>query len=80
MFKSHERSEDHRDNVKFLNDEETTNDIAYKFSDIHIKKSSNRQIFFQVLQCIQFLTHQGLAFRNDNGDVNFDQLLKRCKN
>ena len=79
-FTSHETSEYHCNYVTLLNDEETTNDIADEFSDILIRKKVNsKQIFFQVLQNIQFLTRQGLAFRNDNGDENFDQLLKQCE-
>ena len=45
-FLSHKISEYHRDYVKLLNDEETSFDIAEKFSDIHIrKKANNKQIF-----------------------------------
>ena len=75
----HETSDNHCNYVKLLNDEEITNDIADAFSDILIRKKANsRQIFLQVLQNIHFLTHQGLDFRSDYGDENFDQLLKQC--
>ena len=36
-------------------------------------------MFLQVLQNIQFLRRQGLAFRSDNGNGNFDQLLKKSE-
>ena len=77
-LKCHDTPEYHCDYVKLLNGEETTDDIADEFSDIHIrKKANNRHMFLQVLQNIQFLTRQGLAFRNDS--ENFDQLLTRCE-
>ena len=34
-------------------------------------------MLLQVLQNIQFLSWQGLAFRNDNDNGDFDQLLKK---
>ena len=78
VFTSLETSKYHRNCVKLLNDEETTNKFANEISDIHIKKS-NRQILLQILQNIQFFTRQGLAFWSDNGDENIDRQLKRCE-
>ena len=39
-------------------------------------KVRNRQIFFTIVQNIQFLSRQGLAFRWNNNDGNFEQLIK----
>ena len=49
--------------------------VAAEFSNIHIRKRANgRQIFLQVLQ-----NAQNLTFRSNNGNGNFHQPLKRCK-
>ena len=74
----HPTSEYHGDNVLLLAEEEKTGDVSELISTEHKRqKANNRQVLLQVLQNIQFLSRQGLAFRNDNDNGNFDQLLKK---
>ena len=70
-------SEYHRDNVLLLAEEEKTGDVSELISTEHKrqKDKNNRQVLLQVLQDIQFLSRQGLTFRNDSDNGNFDQLL-----
>ena len=53
-FTSHETSTHHRDCVKLLNHEETTNNIANEISDIHIKKATDKY-FFRFYKIFSFL-------------------------
>ena len=77
-FIDHATSEYHRDNVLLLAEEEKTGDVSELIStERKRKKASNRQLLLQGLQNIQFLSCQELAFRNDNDNENFDQLLKK---
>ena len=77
-FIDHATSEYHRDNVLLLAEEEKTGDVSELISTEHKRqKTNNRQVLLQVLQNIQFLSCQGLVFRNDNDSGNFDQLLKK---
>ena len=79
-FIGHSTSEYHRDNVLLLAEEEKTGDISELISTEHkSQKANNRQVLLQVLQNIQFLSRQGLAFRHDNDNGNFDQLLKKSE-
>ena len=72
----HPTSEYHGDNVLLLAEEEKTGDVSELISTEHKRqKANNRQVLLQVLQNIQFLSRQGLTFRNDNDNGNFDQLL-----
>ena len=78
FFIDHPTSEYHGDNVLLLAEEEKTGDVSELISTEHKRqKTNNRQVLLQVLQNIQFLSCQGLVFRNDNDSGNFDQLLKK---
>ena len=43
-----------------------------------VEKANNRQMFLTILQNIRFLARQGIPFRGNDDEGNFDQLLKRC--
>ena len=77
-FIDHATSENHRDNVLLLAEEEKTVDVSELISNEHKRsKANNRHVLLQVLQSIQFLSRKGLAFKNNNDNGNFDQLLKK---
>ena len=40
------------------------------------EKAKNRQMLLTILQNLQFLARQGLAFRGNKDQGNFDQLIK----
>ena len=40
------------------------------------EKAENRQVLLTILQNIQFFARQGLAFRGNEDQGNFDQLMK----
>ena len=40
------------------------------------EKAKNRQMFLTILQNIQFLARQGLAFHENEDQGNFDQMMK----
>ena len=53
-------------------------DIGETLSDFHaVEKANNRQMF-TILQNIRYLARQGIPFRGNDDEGNFDQLLKRC--
>ena len=52
-------------------------DVGEQISDSLVnEKAKNRQMFLTILQNIQFLARQGLAFRGNEDQGNFDQLMK----
>ena len=63
--------------VSQLSPPETVCYIDESFNEILIcEKARNRQIFLTILRNIQFLSRQCLAFRENNNEGNFEQLLK----
>ena len=76
-FIDHATSEYHHANILLLAEEEKTGYISELISEHKRQKANNRQVLLQVPQNIHFLSCQGLAFRNDNDNGNFDQLLKK---
>ena len=66
--------------VLLLAEAEKTGDVSELIStEYKRQKVINRKVLLQVLQNIQFLGRQGLAFRNDIDNGNFDQLLKKSE-
>ena len=62
---------------KLLDMAEDEVDVGEQMSDSLVnEKAKNRQMFLTILQNIQFLARQGLAFRGNEDQVNFDQLMK----
>ena len=54
-FTSYEESKYHHEyHVKLINDEETTNEILDKFSDIHIKKQRTGKYFSRFYKIFSF--------------------------
>ena len=76
-FLEHETSDCHKDYKKLLDTAEDEVDVGEQMSDSLVnEKAKNRQMFLTILQNIQFLAGQGLAFRGNEEQVNFDQLMK----
>ena len=76
-FIDHATSEYHHANALLLAEEEKTGYVSELISEHKRQKANNMQVLLQVLQNIHFLSRQGLAFRNENDNGNFDQLLKK---
>ena len=54
--------------------------IEAQLSEMKEKEQANNcQFMLQIIQNVQFLSRQGLVFRGNNKEGNFDQLLKRCE-
>ena len=76
-FRVLEESGCHKDYVNQLSPSETVCYVDESFDETLIcKKASNRQIFLTILRNIQFISRQGLAFRENNNQRNFEQLIK----
>ena len=56
-----------------------TETVCYIDENFHetliCEKSRNRKIFLTILRNLQFLSCQGLAFRGNNNEGNFEQLM-----
>ena len=73
----HEESHCHKDYVNQLSPPETVCYVDESFDETLIcEKARNRQIFLTILWNIQFLSRQGLAFRGNNNEGNFEKLMK----
>ena len=63
---------------------EYTKNQLFPPETVYVDKSSDetlicekaRQIFLTILRNIQFVSHQGLAFRGNDNEGNFEQLMK----
>ena len=76
-FRVHEESDCHKDYVNQLSPPETVCYVDESFDETLIcEKARNRQIFLIILRNIQVLSCQGLAFRGNYNEENFDQLMK----
>ena len=76
-FRVLEESGCHKDYVNQLSPSETVCYVDESFDETLVcKKASNRQIFLTILRNIQFISRQGLAFRENNNQRNFEQLIK----
>lgn len=76
-FLEHENSVCHKEFNSLLEFQETNIDIEEQLSEQKLaEKAVNRQMFLTILRNIQFLGRQGLAFRGNSDEGNFDQLLK----
>ena len=73
----HVESDCHKDNANQLSPPETVFYVDESFDETPIcEKARNKQIFLAILRNIQFLSRQGLAFRGNNNEGNFEQLMK----
>ena len=76
-FRVHEESDCHKDYVNQLSPPEAVCYVDESFDETLIwEKARNRQIFLTLLRNIQFLSRQGLAFRENTNEGNFEQLMK----
>ena len=76
-FLEHKTSDCHKDYKKLLDTAEDEVDVGEQMSDSLVnEKAKNRQMFLTILQNVQFLARQGLAFRGKEDQGNFDQLVK----
>ena len=51
-------------------------DIGETFSNFHAaEKANNRQMFLAILENIRYLARQGIPFRENDNEGNFDKLL-----
>ena len=76
-FRVHEESHCHKDYVNQLSPPESVCYVSESFDETLIcEKARNRQIFLTILRNIQFLSRQDLAFRGNNNESNFKQLMK----
>ena len=72
----HKESHCHKHYVYQLSPPETVY-VDESFDETIIcEKARNRQIFLTILWNIQFLSRQGLAFRGNNNEGNFEKLMK----
>ena len=61
---------------QYHNKDETVYYIDENFHETLIcERSRNRKIFLTILRNLQFLSCQGLAFRGNNNEGNFEQLM-----
>ena len=75
-FLEHETSDCHKDYKKLLDMADDEVDVGEQISDSLVnEKAKNRQMFLTILQNMQFLARQGLAFRGNEDQGNFDQLI-----
>ena len=75
-FRLHEESNCHKDYVNQLSPTETVFYVDENFHETLIcEKSRNRKIFLTIIRNLQFLSCQGLAFRGNNNEGNFEQLM-----
>ena len=76
-FLEHETSDCHKDHKKLLDMADDEVDVGEQISDSLVnEKAKNRQMFLTILQNIQFLARQGLAFHENEDQGNFDQMMK----
>ena len=76
-FRVHEESHCHKDYVNQLSPPEIVCYVDESFDETLIcEKARNRQIFLTMIQNIQFLSRQGLAFWGNNNEGKFEQLMK----
>ena len=73
----HEESHSYKDYANQLSPPETVCYVDESFDETLIcEKARSRQIFLTILRNIQFLSRQSLAFRGNNNEDNFKQLMK----
>lgn len=76
-FLEHQNSICHKDYEKFVEFDEAKTDIEEQLYELKAKeKAENRQILLTILRNVQYLGRQGLAFRGNKNEGNFEQLLK----
>ena len=76
-FLEHEKSARHKDYKKLLDVSDDELDVGEQMSGSLVnEKAKNRQMFLTILQNIQFLARQGLAFHENEDQGNFDQMMK----
>ena len=77
-LKKHETSKCHQEACEVAALTNKFPDIGETLSDFHtVEKANNRQMFLTILQNIRHLARQGIPFRGNDDEGNFDQLLKR---
>ena len=73
----HETCDCHKDYKKLLDMENDEINVGEQMSDSLVnEKAKNQQMLLKILQKIQFLAKQGLASLGNEGEWNFDQLMK----
>ena len=76
-FLEHETCDCHKDYKKLLDMENDEANVGEKTSDSLVnEKAKNQQMFLTILQKIQCLAKKGLVSLGNEGERNFDQLMK----
>ena len=76
-FLEHETCDCHKNYKKLLDIENDEVDVGEQMGDSLVnEKAKNRQMLLTILQNIQCLAKQRLAFLGNEGERNFDQLMK----
>ena len=75
-FKKHKNSKCHHESVltsNIRNTNENVEDILH--NGLVQERFENRQVLLKILEGVRFLSRQGLPFRDNNHEGNFEQLL-----
>ena len=77
VFVDHQQSKAHRAAITYESVVPQCGDILEMMvNDLNIMCLAKRMYLLKVMECIQFLACQGLAFRGNEGNDNLTQLFK----